>query len=482
MLFSSVDFAIFLPVVFLLYWFVFQRSLRLQNAFILFASALFYAWWDWRYLGLVFISAATDHLVAIGMERTSHTARRKLLLIISLTVNLGMLGFFKYYDFFIASFNDSFKLFGRDLGLSTLSIVLPVGISFYTFQTLSYTIDVYRRQIKASHDPVAFGAFILFFPQLVAGPIERASNLLPQFLAPRTFDEAKARDGLRQMLWGLFKKVVVADNCAVYVDAVWTDPSLHYGSALWVAVLLFTFQIYADFSGYSDIAIGSSRLLGFDLKRNFNFPFFSRDVGEFWRRWHISLNTWFRDYLYLPLGGSRGGKWMVARNVAIIFLVSGLWHGANWTFVAWGVANMLLFLPSILLGTHRKFTGPLAPGRIWPTYSEAFHIAATFSLIALTRVFFRSPSIEMAFNAFREMFSLSAFRPPPGTQLSHWGAMLGGAGVLLLVEWFQREQHHGLALERIPHRSVRWGAYGLLVGAMVLLAPNNGDAFIYFQF
>ncbi len=482
MLFPSIDFAIFLPIVFLLYWFVFRRTLQLQNAFVLFASAVFYGWWDWRYLGLVFISAATDYVAAIAMDRTEHAGRRKALLVVSLVVNLGMLGFFKYYNFFVDSFNNAFTLFGQELGMSTLSIVLPVGISFYTFQTLSYTIDVYRKQMKASHDPVAFGAFILFFPQLVAGPIERASNLLPQFQVPRTFDETKARDGMRQMLWGLFKKVVIADNCAMYADMVWADPALHYGSAFWVALLMFTFQIYADFSGYSDIAIGSSRLFGFDLKRNFNFPFFSRDVGEFWRRWHISLNTWFRDYLYLPLGGSKGGKWMVARNVAAIFLVSGLWHGANWTFVAWGAMNLVLFLPSILFGNHRKFTGPLAPGRIWPTASEVFHIATTFALIALTRVFFRSPNIEVAFNAFREMFSLSTFRAPPGTLPSHWAVMFGGAGVLLLVEWFQREQQHGLALEGIPQRAARWGIYGVLVGAMVLLAPNNGDSFIYFQF
>lgn len=482
MLFPSIDFAVFLPVVFLLYWFVFQRSLKLQNAFILFASMVFYGWWDWRYLGLVFISAATDYLAAIAMDRTDHAKRRKVLLILSLLVNLGMLGFFKYYNFFIESFNAAFTFMGQDISLSTLRIVLPVGISFYTFQTLSYTIDVYRKEMKASHDPVAFGAFILFFPQLVAGPIERASNLLPQFMGPRTFDEAKARDGMRQMLWGLFKKVVIADNCAIYADMVWTDPAFHYGSAFWVALLCFSFQIYADFSGYSDIAIGSSRLFGFDLKRNFNFPFFSRDVGEFWRRWHISLNTWFRDYLYLPLGGSKGGKWIVARNVAAIFLVSGLWHGANWTFVAWGAANLLLFLPAILFARHRKFTGPLAPGRILPTFSDVGHMLTTFVLIALTRIFFRSPTIDVAFTAFREMFSRSAFRAVPATLPSHWATMLGGAGLLIAVEWVQREQQHGLALERIPQRAIRWCIYGVLVTAMVLLAPNNGDSFIYFQF
>jgi len=481
MLFPSIDFAIFLPIVFLLYWFVFRR-LAQQNAFILFASMVFYGWWDWRYLGLVFISAATDYFAAIGMERAGTPGRRRLLLVISLAINLGVLGFFKYFNFFIESFNTAFSLFGQELGLGTLRIVLPVGISFYTFQTLSYTIDVYRGQLKPSCDPVAFGAFILFFPQLVAGPIERASHLLPQFMGARRFDPALARDGLRQMLWGFFKKVVIADNCSIYADMVWNDPSLQYGSGWWVALFAFTFQIYADFSGYSDIAIGSSRLFGFDLKRNFNFPFFSRDVGEFWRRWHISLNTWFRDYLYLPLGGSKGGKWMVARNVAAIFIVSGLWHGAKWTFVAWGAANLLLFLPSILLARHRKFTGPLAPGRLLPSWSDGGHMLSTFVLIALTRIFFRSPTIEVAFHAFREMFSPSVFRAPPGTLPSHWATMIGGAGLLLAVEWVQREQQHGLVLDRVPQRPLRWGIYLTLVAAMVLLAPNNGDSFIYFQF
>jgi D-alanyl-lipoteichoic acid acyltransferase DltB (MBOAT superfamily) len=481
MLFSSIDFAIFLPIVFLLYWFVFRRHAQ-QNAFILLASMVFYGWWDWRYLGLVFISAATDYFAAIGMERAGTPGRRRLLLVISLAINLGMLGFFKYYNFFVGSFHTAFSFLGQGIGLRTLNIVLPVGISFYTFQTLSYTIDVYRGQLKPSRDPVAFGAFILFFPQLVAGPIERASHLLPQFMGARRFDPALARDGLRQMLWGFFKKVVIADNCSIYADMVWSDPALQYGSGWWVALLAFTFQIYADFSGYSDIAIGSSRLFGFDLKRNFNFPFFSRDVGEFWRRWHISLNTWFRDYLYLPLGGSKGGKWMVARNVAAIFIVSGLWHGANWTFVAWGAANLLLFLPSILLARHRKFTGPLAPGRLLPSWSDAVHMLSTFVLIALTRIFFRSPTIEVAFHAFREMFSPSVFRAPPGTLPSHWATMIGGAGLLLAVEWVQREQQHGLVLDRVPQRPLRWGIYLTLVAAMVLLAPNNGDSFIYFQF
>ncbi|HEX2617500.1 MAG TPA: MBOAT family O-acyltransferase, partial [Flavobacteriales bacterium] len=287
MLFNSVEFGVFLPLVFLLYWFVFNRSLRAQNLFLFAASAFFYAWWDWRYLGLVFYSAGIDYLVALGLERTDRKGRRKLLLIISLVTNLGLLGFFKYYDFFITSFNEAFTLLGRPLNMSTLKLVLPVGISFYTFQSLSYTIDVYRRHMPACRDPFTYFPFILFFPQLMAGPIERAYHLLPQFQKPRVFSESAARDGLRQILWGLFKKVVVADNCAYYVDLVYNDPSHHSGSAAVLATLFFTFQIYSDFSGYSDIALGSARLIGFDLVRNFAFPLFARDVGEFWRRWHM---------------------------------------------------------------------------------------------------------------------------------------------------------------------------------------------------
>jgi D-alanyl-lipoteichoic acid acyltransferase DltB (MBOAT superfamily) len=245
---------------------------------------------------------------------------------------------------------------------------------------------------------------------------------------------------------------------------------------------LFTFQIYADFSGYSDIAIGCSRLFGFQLSRNFNYPFFSRDIGEYWRRWHISLNTWFRDYLYVPLGGSRGGKWTVARNVAAIFLVSGLWHGANWTFLAWGAVNMLLFLPSILGGTHRRSTGPLAPGRLLPRPLELWQMSTTFTLIALTRVFFRSPNLAVSFSAFREMFSFSVLRPPPATLPSHWATMIGASSIMVLVEWYQRDRQHGLCLQGISQRAVRWGLYAVLVAAMVRLAPNYGDAFIYFQF
>jgi D-alanyl-lipoteichoic acid acyltransferase DltB (MBOAT superfamily) len=319
-----------------LYWFAFNRNIRIQNILLLTASYIFYGWWDYRFLALIAFSSVLDYIVGLELSKSEGKIKRKLLLMASLTVNLGFLAFFKYFNFFAESFTEAFTLLGQPFSLSRLEIILPVGISFYTFQTLSYTIDVYKKKLSAVRDPVAFLSYVSFFPQLVAGPIERATNLLPQFLKKRVFDYAKSIDGMRQILWGLFKKIVIADNCAVYVNDIFSNHADYNGSTLLLGGVLFAFQIYGDFSGYSDIAIGTSRLFGFDLMKNFAFPYFSRDIAEFWRRWHISLSTWFRDYLYIPLGGSRGGKLMNLRNVFVIFLVSGFWHGANWTFILWG--------------------------------------------------------------------------------------------------------------------------------------------------
>lgn len=323
MLFNSIDFAIFLPIVFILYWFVTEKNLKLQNFLIVIASYLFYGWWDWRFLSLILFSTLVDYSVGLKLKDEEKQNKRKILLWISLLVNLGFLGFFKYYNFFLENFTTAFSFFGTEINANSLNIILPVGISFYTFQTLSYTIDVYKRKLEPTKNYIAFSAFVSFFPQLVAGPIERATSLLPQFYKKRSFNYSKAVDGMRQILWGLFKKVVIADNCAEYANLIFNNSDNYSGSTLIVGAIFFTFQIYGDFSGYSDIAIGTSRLFGFDLKRNFAFPYFSRDIAEFWRRWHISLSTWFRDYLYIPLGGSRGGTWMKVRNTFIIFIVSG---------------------------------------------------------------------------------------------------------------------------------------------------------------
>ena len=339
MLFNSIDFAIFLPVVFFLYWFVVNKNLKFQNALIVFVSYVFYGWWDWRFLSLIIFSTLVDYLVGQKLRTEEKQSKRKVLLWTSIIVNLGFLGFFKYYNFFLENFVDAFSLLGMQINANSLNIILPVGISFYTFQTLSYTIDVYKKKLEPTKDFIAFSAFVCFFPQLVAGPIERATNLLPQFYKKRTFEYHKAIDGLRQILWGLFKKVVIADNCAEFANQIFNNSADMNGSTLVLGAIFFTFQIYGDFSGYSDIAIGTSRLFGFDLKQNFATPYFSRDIAEFWRRWHISLSTWFRDYLYIPLGGNRVNTLRKKTNLIITFTVSGLWHGANWTFVIWGLIN-----------------------------------------------------------------------------------------------------------------------------------------------
>mgnify|MGYP000415625364 CR=1 FL=1 len=334
MIFNSIDFAIFLPIVFLLYWFVAQKNSRSQNTLIVLSSYVFYGWWDWRFLSLILFSTIIDFAVGQKLRTEKEQSKKKVLLWISILVNFGFLGFFKYYNFFAENFEDAFSLFGAEINSSSLNIILPVGISFYTFQTLSYTIDVYNGKLEPTKDFIAFSAFVSFFPQLVAGPIERATSLLPQFYKKREFDYSKAVDGLRQILWGLFKKIVIADNCATYANEIFSTYSDQPGSILLLGAIYFTFQIYGDFSGYSDIAIGTSKLFNINLKQNFALPYFSRDVAEFWRRWHISLSTWFRDYLYIPLGGSRVSKWKQLRNTLIIFTVSGFWHGANWTFVS----------------------------------------------------------------------------------------------------------------------------------------------------
>lgn len=380
MLFNSLDFAIFLPIFFFLYWFVTNKNLQLQNFLIVVASYIFYGWWDWRFLFLIFFSSITDYIIGKGLQVIEKEKYRKVLLWISIVTNIGFLGFFKYYNFFVNSFVTAFSFWGKSISVNSLDIILPVGISFYTFQTLSYTIDVYKRKLEPAKDIISFLAFVSFFPQLVAGPIERATNLLPQFYKKRVFEYDKAVDGMRQMLWGLFKKVVIADNCAEYANTIFNNYTDFSGSTLVLGAIFFTFQIYCDFSGYSDMAIGMSRLFGFNLMKNFAFPYFSRDIAEFWRRWHISLSTWFRDYLYIPLGGSKGSLSKIVRNTFIIFLVSGFWHGANWTFIIWGFLNALYFLPLLLIKRNRKNLDIVAENRVLPSIRELLSMFTTFSL------------------------------------------------------------------------------------------------------
>ncbi len=483
MLFNSIDFAIFLPIVFILYWFVANKSLKLQNLLIVAASFLFYGWWDWRFLSLILFSIILDYSIGVGLSKQENLIKRKVLLWTSIIINLGFLGFFKYYNFFLDNFIATFTFFGKAIPANTLNIILPVGISFYTFQTLSYSIDVYRRKLEPTKDFIAFSAFVSFFPQLVAGPIERASNLLPQFFKKRTFDYSKAVDGMRQILWGLFKKIVIADNCAEYANMIFNHSADYSGSTLVVGAVFFTFQIYGDFSGYSDIAIGTSRLFGFNLMQNFNFPYFSRDMAEFWRRWHISLSTWFRDYLYIPLGGSHGGTWKKIRNTFIIFIVSGFWHGANWTFVVWGTLNAVYFLPLLLTKSNRNNLDLVAQGRLFPSIKEFTYMLLTFSLTVFAWIFFRANNIEHAFHYTSEIFSYSLFTVPKFDGLVKSLVTIFLVGAFVIIEWIGREGQYAIANIGLKwYRPIRWSFYSLLIFIIFMFMQSEESPFIYFQF
>lgn len=477
MFFNSLEFFIFLPIVFIIYWFVLGKKLKYQNLLIVFASYLFYGWWDWRFLSLIIFSSFVDYGIGVLLSKEDRLKKRKILLWTSIFVNIGFLGFFKYYNFFVESFIASFSFFGSELSVNTLNIILPVGISFYTFQTLSYTIDVYNKKLEPTNDIVAFFAFVSFFPQLVAGPIERATNLLPQFYKKREFRYANAVDGMRQVIWGLFKKVVIADNCAKYANIIFNNSDDYSGSTLLLGAFLFAFQIYGDFSGYSDIAIGISRFFGFNLKQNFAFPYFSRDIAEFWRRWHMSLSTWFRDYIYIPLGGSRGSLTKKIRNVFIIFLVSGFWHGANWTFVIWGGLNALYFLPLLLTNKNRVNTDVVAQNKMLPSLREVFQMLGTFVITLIAWVFFRADSVSHAITYLQNMFDISLFSKPSIIPYTILGLVI----VFIIIEWFGR--HGQYALERIDkiNKPIRWSVYIVLIMLMFLFAGEE-QAFIYFQF
>jgi D-alanyl-lipoteichoic acid acyltransferase DltB (MBOAT superfamily) len=446
------------------------------------ASYVFYGWWDWRFLSLIFFSTVVDYLVGLRLRNERNTHKRKVLLLVSVLVNLGFLGFFKYFNFFIDNLVTAFLFFGSHIKPNSLNIILPVGISFYTFQTLSYSIDVYRGKLEPTKDFFAFAAFVSFFPQLVAGPIERAVNLLPQFYRKRSFDYAKAVDGMRQILWGLFKKIVVADNCAELANQIFNHSDQYSGSTLLLGALFFTFQIYGDFSGYSDIAIGTSRLFGFNLMRNFAYPYFSRDIAEFWRRWHISLSTWFRDYLYIPLGGSRGGTWLKVRNTFVIFVVSGFWHGANWTFIVWGALNALYFMPLLLAKKNRTNIEIVVAGHSLPTPKEFVQMTITFALTVLAWIFFRAESVGHAVDYLFAMLSSSLFVMPQFVD-SYTPLIVGFMIVILLiVEWLGRKDEYGTAtLFNNWHRPLRWVMYLSMIGFIFILGGKEQE-FIYFQF
>lgn len=483
MLFNALTYAIFLPLVFALYWFVLRRELKLQNLLILISSYVFYGWWDWRFLTLIFISTLVDFIAGWQISQSEEQSKRKLWVTISVVFNLSLLGFFKYYNFFVDSFIDLFAQFSIVLHRPTLAIILPVGISFYTFQTMSYTIDIYRRKMEPTSDIIAFFAFVSFFPQLVAGPIERASNLLPQFYTARRFDAEQAKEGLKLILWGLIKKVVIADTIGLYINQLYAGNDFTHqpGLILFYGLVLFNFQVYGDFSGYSDIATGSARLLGFRLMTNFNYPFFSRNYAELWQRWHISLTSWFRDYLYFPLGGSRGSRWKQTRNILITYTVSGLWHGANWSFFIWGAAHAVFYVPVIWMKNRPKYNEIVAANRYLPSIGDFLRILLTNFLFALPVALFRAVDLKAAMSYYKHTIANFSLELTPLFDIlqteSFWLVV-----VLMLVEWLQRTRTYPLDLKHLPAWA-RWILYAAALAAFMYLGQfESNKQFIYFQF
>ncbi len=537
MLFHSAIYALFLPTVLAIYWLLTLikpplRAVRVQNGLLLLVSYFFYGWWDWRFVGLIILSSLIDYVVGLSLDATDDPRRRRFILAASLVANLGILGFFKYYNFFVGSAVQALTALGVAAHASTLRVILPVGLSFYTFQSLTYTVGVYRRELSSQRDPIAFFAYVAFFPQLVAGPIERAAHLLPQFLRPRHLTPEEFASGLRQITWGLFCKLVVADNCAVVVNSIFDSAAARPGSVALLGALFFAFQIYGDFSGYSHIALGSARLLGFELMQNFATPYFSQSIPEFWRRWHISLSTWFRDFVFIPLGGSRVSKWRYARNIILTFTISGLWHGANWTFVVWGFLNGLYYLPHIFFGgsapavaapripppprvdqelidpvlirptadaqvnttaSRRESASHQAPRRLSPPPASGpvvlvlARVALTFCLTTVAWIFFRAKTLHAAIATLGAVFSRSLFANPLPvlrTEGVTTPIIFSGAAIslLMLFEFVQRDKGYALDV-RLRSAPERWAAYTVVI-AVICCFRYTGSAldFIYFQF
>ena len=436
---------------------------------------MFYGWWDYRFLSLIFLSTIVDYFIGLNIPKQDSEKKQKLFLWGSVLFNLSVLGFFKYYNFFVDSWIDLFSSIGYEIkSVWTLNIILPVGISFYTFQTMSYTIDIYKKKLQPTKDFISFASFVSFFPQLVAGPIERASNLLPQILKKREFNYEQGVQGLRLILWGMFKKVVIADSLAPMVNDIFSNYQDFGGGILWLGAIYFSFQIYCDFSGYSDIAIGTSKLFGFELMSNFKFPYFSRNIGEFWRRWHISLSTWFRDYLYIPLGGSQEGKWKSIRNIFIIFLVSGFWHGANWTFIFWGLFHSILFLPSFIFNTNRKYTTSIiGENTFLPSPKEFVQVGVTFTLVTIGWVFFRSETIGDSFIYLNNMiFDVSI----PNKYRSELISVVG----FIFIEYLIRKDER-LNLKLFKNHLFNYILYAIILLFIISNFYEKSD-FIYFQF
>ena len=477
MFFNSLSFAIFLPIVFILYWFVFNKNKSTQNAILIIASYYFYSCWDWRFLFLLVFSTFLCFYTGIQIENAKKDGISKFWFWFTITINLGFLGIFKYYNFFADSFSEMLNGFGLQTSPLLLNVILPVGISFYTFHGLSYVIDIYLKRIKAEYNFVDYSLFVSYFPLLVAGPIERATHLLPQVKVKRNFDYQKAKEGVFQFIWGLLKKVVIADTCATYANAIFDNHESMNSFSLVLGAVYFAFQIYGDFSGYSDMALGMSKLFGIDLLRNFNYPYFSRDIAEFWRRWHISLSSWFRDYLYIPLGGSSGGMAMKIRNTFIIFLVSGFWHGANWTFIAWGFINALYFLPLLVLKTNRSNMEMVSLSWNLSSVRVFFNILSTFALTCLAWIFFRAKSIGDAFDYIKRMFLNRSFDSQYLENERYNYELLLLIFAFVAVEWNFKNQ-----VEPISGKN-SWLKLSLCLIAIVALGTfSDYKDFIYFQF
>lgn len=477
MLFNSFSYLIFLPIVFVIYWSL-NNNLKFQNLFLLIASYFFYAFWDYRFLFLLIFSTLLDFITGKLIYNAEKPTQKKRWLLISVSINLGFLGVFKYFNFFTESFTELFSHFGFKIDPFTLKLILPVGISFYTFHGLSYVIDIYKNRFKPIDDFISYSVFVCFFPLLVAGPIERATHLLPQITSKRVINYNSFVDGLRQILWGLVKKIIIADSCAYYVNSIFSSYNSYNGITLYLGAVLFAIQIYGDFSGYSDIALGSAKLFGINLLRNFSYPYFSRDIAEFWRRWHMSLSSWFRDYVYIPLGGSKANLGVRIRNTFIIFLISGFWHGANWTFIFWGLLNALYFLPLLLLETNKNNSDIVAKGKLLPTFKEIFQILGTFLITTFAWIFFRSINLHSSFEYLNIIFSKTLFENPIPID----NKLLIALFIFFLLEWLGRENIHPLQIldKRIP-KFFRWAIYYVLLLSLYLFRGNE-QSFIYFNF
>ena len=481
MLFNSFEFLLFLPIVFALYWFVFNKSLRWQNLLVLVASYFFYSWWSWKFMGLLMLSTALDYAYGFWVA-SPNRKKAKLFVWLSIINNLGILGVFKYYNFFATQFQQGFELLGLHTNPVLLQIALPIGISFYTFHGMSYIFDVYRGKQKPVSHFVDYAVFVSFFPLLVAGPIERASHLLPQVQAKRQFNYTQAVEGCRLILWGMFKKIVIADSLADIVDEILQNYQDKNGVTLIVGAIAFSFQIYGDFSGYSDIALGTAKLFGFELLSNFKFPYFSRDIAEFWRRWHISLSSWFKDYLYIPLGGSKQSKWKMVRNTFIIFLVSGFWHGASWNFIAWGFIHACAFLPLLLLNRNRKnVTDVVAQNRKLPNFKELWQMSKTFAFVTFAWIFFRADGMQNSVGYIEQIGISIAKNPRQFLTLPDNKIAFIYIVTLLLSDWYLRRDER--KLRNFSSSLQNFLVYTILV-FLVLFASvaNNNSTFIYFQF